>query len=135
MFVHLTDPGLAPRFEPMREALDVALGGEGSVYRTQAYLAGAVASTLAVKGGGISAMPAMHLGAASIYVLAARRTRWMVPALAFWAIIFIGSAYFGYHYWIDGIVAAAVALVCWKLAEAYYERRLSPAPRAVVSHA
>jgi hypothetical protein len=80
-------------------------------------LPNALHSHVAVKSGGISAMPSMHLGTVSIYVLAARRTRWFVPAMLFWLIIFICSAYFGFHYWIDGIVAAALAAICWAGAE------------------
>jgi membrane-associated phospholipid phosphatase len=64
-------------------------------------------------------MPSMHLGVASIYVLAARKTPWLAPAILFWLIIFVASAYFGYHYWVDGIVAAAVAAMCWAAAERY----------------
>jgi hypothetical protein len=65
----------------------------------------------------------MHIGAATIYVLSARGTKWLGPAIAFWVIIFVGSAAFGYHYWIDGIVGAAVAFPCWRLAEACFPER------------
>ena len=41
--------------------------------------------------------------------------------------IFVGSAYFGYHYWIDGIVAAGVAGVSWKCSTAYFARHESQA--------
>lgn len=122
-FAHLADPTLAARFAPLRAELGATLARNGDVQVTQAYLAGAIHSHRAVNGGGISAMPSMHLGAASIYVLLARGTRWMIPALLFWLIIFIGSAYFGYHYWIDGIVAAGVAWTCWSVAESHYEEK------------
>jgi len=118
-FAHLFDPSLEARFRPLRQALAGSLG-HGPIGFTQDYLVSIVNVRIAVKGGGISAMPSMHLGAASIYVLAARRTRWLISALLFWAVIFVGSGYFGYHYWIDGIVAAVVALICWKGAERYY---------------
>jgi membrane-associated phospholipid phosphatase len=78
-----------------------------------------------VKGGGISAFPSMHLGAASIYVLAARKTPWFLPSLLFWAAIFLSSGYFGYHYWIDGIAAAGVAILCWFSAEKALSSRWS----------
>jgi membrane-associated phospholipid phosphatase len=86
---------------------------------------------IAVKGGGISAMPSMHLGAASIYVLAARRTPWIVPAVLFWAIIFVCSGYFGYHYWVDGIVAAMVASACWSAAKRFYATDAVASPSIV----
>ena len=117
VFAHLVDPGLADRFEPLRAALAGGLVDGGSVSRTQAYLANAIVTAEAVRGGGVSAMPSMHLGAASIYLIAAWRTKWAIPAAAFWAIIFIGSGYFGYHYWVDGIIAAGIAYLCWKAAE------------------
>ena len=112
-------PELAQRFAPMRDALDASLG-TGPISYTQAYLAKIIGVHVAVKGGGISAMPSMHLASASIYVLAARKTRWLVPAVLFWLIIFIGSGYFGYHYWVDGIAAAALAAVLWRLSEALF---------------
>lgn len=113
IFTHLFDPAVGARFAQMRLLLAQELG-EGPVAQTQQYLAGAVQSHVVVKGGGISAMPSMHLGAAAIYVIASRRTLWLVPALLFWIAIFIGSGYFGYHYWIDGIVGSLVAWLCWK---------------------
>jgi hypothetical protein len=117
VFAHLVDVSLAERFRPLREAIADPRWGADAVRRTQTYLSVAMYASFAVKGGGISAMPSMHIGMTSIYVLAARRTRWLLPAVAFWIIIFIESAYFGYHYWLDGIVAAAAAWGCWRLAE------------------
>jgi hypothetical protein len=119
VFAGLFDPALAPRFSPMHQALDGSLG-TGPIAWTQHYLARIVGLHVAVKGGGISAMPSMHLASASIYVLAARRTRWMVPAVAFWLIIFVASGYFGYHYWVDGIAAAVLAAALWRLSEAAF---------------
>jgi hypothetical protein len=137
VFAHLFEPSLGDRFEPLRHALAANLG-DGAIGETQAYLQSAAYSHIVLKGGGISAMPSMHLGAVSIYVLGARGTKWLLPAIVFWAIIFTGSAYFGYHYWVDGIVAAAVAWLCWGLsaraltAEAHssdWSSRLSAAER------
>lgn len=121
-FANLFDPSLNARFLPLRQALAGSLGN-GPIGFTQHYLANAVNDRVAVKGGGISAMPSMHLGSASVYVLAARGTRWLLPAILFWIVIFIGSGYFGYHYWVDGIVAAFVAAACWFGAERYYGAR------------
>jgi len=124
VFAHVFDPTLAQRFAPLREVLGNTLAPDSPIRLTQAYLASAVDSGIAVRGGGISAMPSMHLGAASIYVLAARGTRWVVPAITFWILIFIGSGHFGYHYWVDGIFAAGVAWFCWETADRYYSGRL-----------
>ena len=126
VFAHLFDPVLADRFAPMHVALEAMLPGDSTTRLTQAYLVDALGQPIAVKASGISAMPSMHIGAATIYILAARGTRWLVPAIGFWAIIFLGSAYFGYHYWVDGIVAALIAVACWRIAEAFFQESAPP---------
>ncbi|HJP68805.1 MAG TPA: phosphatase PAP2 family protein [Sphingomicrobium sp.] len=115
VFAHMFDPALAMRFARLRAELGANVG-DGPIGLTQRYLAGAVHNHIAVMGGGISAMPSMHLAAAAIYVIASRGTKWFIPSLLFWLIIFIASAYFGYHYWVDGLAGAAVAWICWKVA-------------------
>lgn len=123
VFAHLFDPALADRFAPMHLALEAIMPADSTTRLTQAYLVETLSQSGAVKGGGISAMPSMHIGAATIYILAARGTKWLLPAIGFWAIIFLGSAYFGYHYWVDGVVAALIALVCWRIAEIWFRER------------
>jgi hypothetical protein len=123
VFAPIINPDLARGFNPLRELLAQRLGSDSLVRATQQYLGAAIDSHIAVKGGGISAMPSMHLGAASIYVLAARGTKWLVPALLFWMFIYFASAYFGYHYWVDGIIAAAIAWVCWRCSAAFFNER------------
>jgi hypothetical protein len=119
VFAGLFHPELAHRFSLMHQALGASLGS-GPIGFTQRYLASIVGVHVAVKGGGISAMPSMHLASTSIYVLAARRTRFLVPALLFWLVIFIASGYFGYHYWVDGIAAAVLAVGIWRVSEAIF---------------
>jgi hypothetical protein len=119
VFLHLVDPGLAAQFQPLRDVLDADLSERG-IRTFQLYLANTYNTHVAVKGGGISAMPSMHLGAASIYVLATRGTKWLIPCAVFWVVIFLGSAHLGYHYWVDGIAAGAIAYLCWKVAEACF---------------
>lgn len=131
VFAHMFDASLTDRFGELRRVLEAHLTQDGAIRQTQGYLAAAVDGHIAVKGGGISAMPSMHLGAASIYVLAAWRTRWIVPAMLFWTVIFIGSGYFGYHYWVDGIVAAVVAYGCWRASVAFHSRRTTAPCEAV----
>ena len=110
------------RFHGLRDALATTLSVDQAPRSTQIYLASAYQIPRAVPGGGISAMPSMHLGACSIYVIAAWRSRWIIPALLFWAIIFIGSVHFGFHYAVDGIVAAMIAGLCWWGAGKLYRR-------------
>jgi hypothetical protein len=117
VFAHLVSTNSADQFVDLRAVLNATLKPHGPIWTTQLYLPNALHSHMAVRGGGISAMPSMHLGAASIYVLGARRTCWLIPSVLLWVTTFVASGYFGYHYWIDGIVAAGVAVVCWAAAE------------------
>jgi hypothetical protein len=64
---------------------------------------------------GISAMPSVHVAAAALVCLLARRLH---PALglaglAFWILIMVGSVYLGWHYAVDGYVGTVFALVSW----------------------
>jgi hypothetical protein len=66
-------------------------------------------------GGGISAMPSVHNGLAVLFALGAfrlnRRAGYVVAAYAM--MIWIGSIHLGWHYALDGLVAAAMTLVLW----------------------
>jgi PAP2 superfamily len=131
VFAPMFDPSLAPRFGPLQDVLAQTLG-QRPIAMAQHYLVVAAKEThIAAKGGGISAMPSMHLATVSIYVLAARGTKWLLPAIAFWLLIFIGSGYFGFHYWVDGLVAAALSYGCWLAAAAIYDRLAEPSAATV----
>lgn len=126
VFAPIFEPTLAQRFGPLQQLLNDTLGNR-SIALAQHYLLDAAREThVAAKGGGISAFPSMHIATVTIYVLAARGTKWLIPAIGFWLMIFIGSAYFGFHYWIDGIVGAAVSVCCWYAARAIYSRFPEP---------
>jgi hypothetical protein len=126
VFAPIFEPTLAQRFGPLQQLLNDTLGNR-SIALAQHYLLDAAREThVAAKGGGISAFPSMHIATVTIYVLAARGTKWLIPAVGFWLMIFIGSAYFGFHYWIDGIVGAAVSVGCWHAAGAIYSRFPEP---------
>jgi hypothetical protein len=69
-------------------------------------------------GGGISAMPSLHL-AGTVWLALIIRRAW--PRLAFigWsylAVIYLGSIMLGWHYATDGIVGVLGMLVIWKFA-------------------
>ncbi len=74
------------------------------------------ASTLAL-GAGISAMPSLHNAMAVLFACAAwhanRRMGWLFSGYA--VLIWIGSIHLGWHYAIDGIVAAVLTIAIWKL--------------------
>ncbi|MBK7163129.1 MAG: phosphatase PAP2 family protein [Sphingomonadales bacterium] len=66
-------------------------------------------------GGGITAMPSMHVSLALLFFLAVRR----ISAKAAWVfglffcVICVGSVVTGYHYAVDGLVAAAATYIIW----------------------
>lgn len=69
-------------------------------------------------GRGISAMPSMHVGLATLFALAMWRHGKVAGSLAtvFAVIIAVGSVHLGYHYAVDGIVAATATIAIWALA-------------------
>jgi len=84
-------------------------------------------------GGGISAMPSVHVSIAVLMACGAwqigRRPGWIMTAFA--VAIWIGSVHFGWHYALDGIVAAPMTLAIWKLSGWLVDRFVfAEAPRA-----
>jgi hypothetical protein len=121
VFAHLADPGMVGRFQPLRSELLHLLGPDNIVLKTQRILATTMESPVAIKGGGISAMPSMHIATATTLLLAARRTIWKYAAILFLLMTFFGSVYLGYHYAVDAPVAVGVAVACWWLANRLHE--------------
>jgi hypothetical protein len=134
VFAHLVSRDSSVQFADLRSVLNATLKPHGPIWTTQLYLPDELHSHSAQQGGGISAMPSMHLATVSIYVIAAWRTRFIVPALLMWLIIFVGSGYFGFHYWIDGIAAAAVAGACWAATQRLFARPSGLRRRANVDY-
>jgi len=68
-------------------------------------------------GGGISAAPSLHVAMAWLYVLTT--WRWWkplsIPAIAFFAVICVGSVFLGYHYAVDGLISIAGVSTIWML--------------------
>ena len=66
-------------------------------------------------GGGISAMPSMHVGLAFWLALTARsglpRLQWL--AWVYFALIWIGSIHLGWHYALDGLAGTIGATLIW----------------------
>lgn len=67
---------------------------------------------------GISAMPSLHVAGATwlALVLSSAFPRLKSVAIAYVALIYIGSLMTGWHYALDGIVGVAGVLAIWKLA-------------------
>lgn len=90
----------------------------------------------AAMGGGISAMPSIHVTIAAWMVFASRL---LFPRLIFFAsigycaLVLLGSVYLGWHYVSDGLVGIAAAVISWKLAGAYLRRnRIGSSVQAAV---
>ncbi len=83
----------------------------------QSYLWENYRSTGIAVGGGISAMPSLHLAVATLQALLgwriSRRLGWLLTGYAI--VILLGSIHLGWHYAIDGYLSIALMLVIWKL--------------------
>jgi PAP2 superfamily len=64
---------------------------------------------------GISAMPSMHVAIAVLLAIFGWRRHWLlgVGYTAFAILIFLGSIHFGFHYAVDGYVAALMVAAIW----------------------
>jgi hypothetical protein len=123
IFVHLIDPRLGAEFAPLKADL-VAKLPEGSGFLIGPdFLERVYHSKNAMIGSGISAMPSMHIATTALYVMVARRTWLFWPAVAFSAIIMVGSVHSGFHYFVDAPVGVAIAALCWSAAGRYHAKR------------
>ena len=66
-------------------------------------------------GGGISAMPSMHVAMAFLFFLVARRASRILGAILFiyFLLILIGSVHLAWHYAIDGYFSVVATLLIW----------------------
>jgi hypothetical protein len=82
-------------------------------------------------GGGVSAMPSMHVSMAFLFVLLGWRICRLfgILALLFCAAIEVGSVHLGWHYAVDGYAAAALTGVIWWAVGRAVDRHAGAAPR------
>jgi hypothetical protein len=73
-------------------------------------------------GSGVSAMPSMHVAIATITALLLRRLGYGWLGWLWLASIWIGSIHLGWHYASDGIVAALVTALIWKVVDRLLSR-------------
>jgi len=81
------------------------------------YLLTAYTSGRPDLGGGISAMPSMHVAFVTLnaFFLNGFGRRWAVAGWSFAALILFGSVYTGWHYAVDGYLSILVVSVIWYL--------------------
>lgn len=82
-------------------------------------------------GGGISAMPSLHVAVAVLVFFLARhfsrRAAWLAGGYA--VIILVGSVHLGWHYALDGYIAIVGAWVAWAASGWLVRAAVPPAPR------
>lgn len=102
------------RFARLRTAL-AQNGYAASVHGYADYLLAAYQSGRPELGGGISAMPSMHVAIATLnaFFLAGFGRRWTIAGWSFTAFILFGSVYTGWHYAVDGYLSILVVSLLW----------------------
>lgn len=117
-------------FVPLMSRLEEIGGSEGlhSLTAMQYLLASAGTDAL---GGGISAMPSLHVAIATLVLLVVRDQfpdrRWLAMLTAAYVmVIFVGSVHLGWHYALDGVVGAAGMLLIWLGVKLFLNRLLGP---------
>lgn len=110
--------GPSPSFDALLAELaadERLAGGTLNAFTSQARLLEAQGMDVLLAGGGISAMPSVHNALAVLFVLAGFRIHrllgWVMVGYA--TLIWIGSIHLGWHYAIDGIVAAVLTYGIW----------------------
>jgi hypothetical protein len=117
-------------------AAQAATGADLISLNNQQMLLNLVHADKLIVGGGISAMPSVHNGLAFLFALGAFRLNRFAGyvAAAYAVMIWIGSIHLGWHYALDGMVAAVMTFVLWticgRIAAAFDsdEVLLQPAP-------
>jgi hypothetical protein len=110
--------GPAPEFDSLMRRLaemQSENGGSLAALRNQALLMAAHGSDALVVGGGISAMPSVHNGLAVLFAIAGWQVSRPLGIVfgAYAAVIWVGSIHLGWHYGLDGVVAALLTYGMW----------------------
>jgi len=84
----------------------------------------------ALIGGGISAFPSLHVGIAAWLAIVLWDRGWQKAGIIYFFGVFVCSVILGWHYAIDGIGGAAIAMVADRIARAWLRRDRADAVRA-----
>jgi len=111
-------------YAPLRERLAThnAEAGPFAAVFAQQYLLDLHQTNGIGFGGGISAMPSMHIVLAALWMFAGwhiNRILGMILTI-YTAIIWLGSVHLGWHYFVDGLIALLVLAVIWYAAGRYF---------------
>lgn len=106
LFTGAYDPAVAP--ESVRKAANFLLAN----YQAKGALIG----------GGISAFPSMHVAIAAWLAIVLADRGWLKVGIAYFFGVFACSVILGWHYAIDGVAGAAIAVVADRIANAWLRR-------------
>lgn len=84
----------------------------------------------ALIGGGISAFPSMHVAIAAWLAIVLADRGWLKVGIAYFFGVFACSVILGWHYAIDGVAGAAIAMTADRLATKWLRRPGAAAPFA-----
>lgn len=130
-FVHLLNPENT-YYKPLMERLSYQVdslwilkvyGGEAS--QIQNYLWQVYSNRSGEVGAGISAMPSMHVSSSVLLAIATFEINKSI-SVVFWIfslIIMISSVHLGWHYAVDGYVAAILTVLIWRMARFILRRQ------------
>ena len=125
--VHIALPAAGPIFyERMGYGVRFAAIDGGEATRAVGdYLWAIYAGRSFGAGSGISAMPSMHVTMAAWFTVAVAvfARGWLVPVAGFAVLIALLSVSLGWHYALDGVVGALVAVAIYRALLALYARR------------
>ena len=106
-------------FQPLMSYLrSVHDQGLNPAFTVQEWLWQQYSTNSIILGGGISAMPSMHVALATLFVLLGfRHSQWLGWMMTFFGFsILLGSIQLGWHYAIDGYAAIGGTFVIWSCA-------------------
>jgi PAP2 superfamily protein len=116
-----------------------ALRREGANDTLMAYnhLWTAYANRFETLGGGISAMPSMHVAMAFWLAMTVRTffPKFQWAGWIYWALIWVSSIHLGWHYASDGLVGSLSAALVWRVGGAVARLKTPWFPRRAEAHA
>lgn len=99
--------GLGDRFSALKAPMETRI--------TARYLWQGLTGREFNAGGGISAMPSLHIATMVWSAIVLRKSVWFIFSVAFTLYIFLGSVALGWHYAVDGIAGGIAALIAFTI--------------------